>query len=210
MKKLILIDDHAMLRSGIAYWITQNSDWQIALQCGNFSELQKSFSSMQIAEDDFVIAVVDLSYKQDSSKIESETGWEIIKWLNSRNVPSLVFSSHDTGTFIEKAMSREIQAKGFVSKNSNEKILMDALEMISQGKTYIQPDLFSSFIETKTILEGLIPKEREVADLMLHNVENEEIARKLNIQLHTVENYVSKIYDKTGTHSRKEFIEKLL
>lgn len=210
MKKLILIDDHAMLREGIASWLTKNSDWQVALQCENFSKLQKDFSKIDKSEEDIVIAIVDLSFKQENSKIESESGWEIIQWLNTNDVPSIVFSSHDTGTFIEKAMSTEIKAKGFVSKTSDEKNLLDAINMVAHGKTYIQPDLFSGFIETKSLLSALSSKEREIADLIMHNYENEEIAEKMNIKLHTVENYISKIYDKTGTNSKKALTELLL
>ncbi|MBQ0052470.1 MAG: response regulator transcription factor [Treponema sp.] len=210
MKKLILIDDHAMLREGIASWFTKNSDWTIELLCENFERLQDDFEKIQISEEDTLIAIVDLSYKQENSKIEAETGWNIIKWLKERNIPSIVFSSHDTGTFIEKAMGPDIQARGFVSKTSNEKVLLEALDMVARGKTYIQPDLFSGFIETKSLLSALSAKEREIADLILHNEDNEEIARKLNIKLHTVENYISKIYDKTGTSTKKELIEVLL
>lgn len=210
MKKLILIDDHAMLREGIASWLTKNSDWKIKLQCEDFEQLQKEFKKIEESDDDSLIAIVDLSYKTENSKVESEIGWEIIKWLNTKNIPSIVFSSHDTGTFIEKAMGPDIRAKGFVSKTSNEKILLDAINMVASGKTYIQPDLFSGFIETKSILSALSSKEQEIADLIMHNYENEEIAEKLNLKLHTVENYISKIYDKTGTNSKKGLIELLL
>lgn len=210
MKKLILIDDHAMLREGIASWLTKNSDWTIELQCESFEKLQSDFDKANFSTDDNVIAIVDLSYKTENSKVEAEIGWEIIKWLNSKNIPSIVFSSHDTGTFIEKAMGPDIRARGFVSKTSNEKILLDAINMVAQGKTYIQPDLFSGFIETKSILSALSSKEREIADLIMHNVENDEIAAKLNIKLHTVENYISKIYDKTGTNNKKDLIDLIL
>lgn len=210
MKKLILIDDHAMLREGIASWLTKNSDWEIELQCESFEKLQADFEKANFSTDDNVIAIVDLSYKTENSKVEAEIGWEIIKWLNSKNIPSIVFSSHDTGTFIEKAMGPDIRARGFVSKTSDEKILLDAINMVAQGKTYIQPDLFSGFIETKSILSALSSKEREIADLIMHNVENDEIAAKLNIKLHTVENYISKIYDKTGTNNKKDLIDLIL
>lgn len=210
MKKLILIDDHAMLREGIASWLTKNSDCEITLQCENFEKLKSSFETTNFSAGDNIIAIVDLSYKTENCKIESETGWEIIKWLNTKNIPSIVFSSHDTGTFIEKAMGPDIRARGFVSKTSDEKVLLDAINMVASGKTYIQPDLFSGFIETKSILSALSSKEQEIADLIMHNFENEEIAEKLNIKLHTVENYISKIYDKTGTNSKKGLIELLL
>ncbi|MCQ2240119.1 response regulator transcription factor [Treponema sp.] len=210
MKKLILIDDHAMLREGIASWLTKNSDCEIILQCENFEKLQSAFEKSNFSTEDTIIAIVDLSYKTENCKIESETGWEIIKWLNTKNIPSIVFSSHDTGTFIEKAMGPDIRARGFVSKTSDEKVLLDAINMVAAGKTYIQPDLFSGFIETKSILSALSSKEQEIADLIMHNFENEEIAEKLNLKLHTVENYISKIYDKTGTNSKKGLIELLL
>ena len=199
-----------MLREGIASWLSKNSDWKIELQCKDFEKLQANFKNANFSNEDNTIAIVDLSYKTENSKIESETGWEIIKWLNSKNIPSIVFSSHDTGTFIEKAMGPDIRARGFVSKTSNEKVLLDAINMVAAGKSYIQPDLFSGFIETKSILSALSSKEQEIADLIMHNFENEEIAAKLNLKLHTVENYISKIYDKTGTNNKKELIELLL
>ena len=210
MKKLILIDDHAMLREGIASWLSKNSDCKVELQCESFERLQSDLKKTNFSAGDIVIAIVDLSYKTENSKIESETGWEIIKWLNSKNIPSIVFSSHDTGTFIEKAMGPDIRARGFVSKTSNEKVLLDAINMVATGKTYIQPDLFSGFLETKSILSALSSKEQKIADLIMHNFENGEIAAKLNLKLHTVENYISKIYDKTGTNNKTELIELLL
>lgn len=210
MKKLILIDDHTMLREGIASWISKNSDCKVELQCESFERLQFDFKKTNFSNGDIVIAIVDISYKTENSKIESETGWEIIKWLNSKNIPSIVFSSHDTGTFIEKAMGPDIRARGFVSKTSNEKVLLDAINMVATGKTYIQQDLFSGFLETKSILSALSSKEQKIADLIMHNFENGEIAAKLNLKLHTVENYISKIYDKTGTNNKKELIELLL
>lgn len=210
MKKLILIDDHTMLREGIASWLSKNSDCKVELQCESFERLQSDFKKTNFSNGDIVIAIVDISYKTENSKIESETGWEIIKWLNSKNIPSIVFSSHDTGTFIEKAMGPDIRARGFVSKTSNEKVLLDAINMVATGKTYIQQDLFSGFLETKSILSALSSKEQKIADLIMHNFENGEIAAKLNLKLHTVENYISKIYDKTGTNNKKELIELLL
>lgn len=131
MKKLILIDDHTMLREGIASWLSKNSDCKVELQCESFERLQSDFKKTNFSNGDIVIAIVDISYKTENSKIESETGWEIIKWLNSKNIPSIVFSSHDTGTFIEKAMGPDIRARGFVSKTSNEKVLLDAINMVA-------------------------------------------------------------------------------
>lgn len=210
MKKLILVDDHAMLRTGITAWFKANSDWEISLQCDSFEKLKEEFQNFTITQNDTVIAVVDLSYKQDDKKQEIEMGWEIVSWLRERNIPSIIFSSHDTGSSIEKAMSPEIGAKGFVSKCADEKILLDAINTVASGKTFIQPDLFSGFLEIKSILSALTPKEREITNLVIQNYDNDEIAEKLGIKLRTVENYLSKIYDKTGTYSKKMLLDRIL
>lgn len=210
MNKLILIDDHAMLRNGISAWFKENSTWEICCACDSMEQLLKEFESLNIEESDKVVAIVDLSYKQNDSKIEVESGWDIVKWLTKKNIACVIFSSHDTGSTIEKAMSPEVGARGFVSKCGDEKILLDAITTVAAGKTYIQPDLFSGFLETKSILAALTPKEREITELIIENLDNDEIAEKLNIKLRTVENYISKIYDKTGTNSRKALLERVL
>lgn len=210
MKNLILIDDHAMLRTGITAWFKANSDWNILLQCESFDALQKDFASLNINSDDKVIAVVDISLKQDDKIIKSENGWDCVVWLRNQNIPSVIFSSHDTGSSIEKAISPEIGAKGFVSKCADEKVLLAAVNAVAEGKTYVQPDLFSDFIETRSILSALTPKEREITDLVLKNFDNEDIAEKLGIKLRTVENYLSKIYDKIGVKNRRMLLEMIM
>lgn len=214
MKKLIIVDDHALLREGISSWITKKSDWNIVIAADSFEDLKKKYegselSSKQEYKEDTVVAVVDLSYKTDSSIKEDVTGWKIISWLKERNVSTVVFSSHDSGHYIEKAMSADVGASGFVSKCSTEKTLLEAIDCVSQGKTYIQPDLFSKMIYSRNLFHALSPKEQQIAELILEGDDNTEIANKLVLNIRTVENYVSKLYDKCGTNTRKGLIDLL-
>jgi len=144
MKKLILIDDHKMLRKGISSFFTENSDWEIFAEAESLSQVQEIISSCSRSEDYFV-AVVDIQLKE--SKENSFSGFTAIKELSEAGIPSVVFSSHDSGACIERAMSAEVGAKGFVSKLSDEKMLLDAVNTISEGKTFVQPDLITSFME---------------------------------------------------------------
>ncbi|MBQ0039487.1 MAG: response regulator transcription factor [Treponema sp.] len=214
MKNLIIVDDHAMLREGISSWILKNSEWHILIAAEDLEDLKKKFASTGLkmdtpADGNITVSVVDLSYKSVTYGKEEEAGWDIISWLKDKNIPTIVFSSHDSGHCIERAMSSAVGAKGFVSKCSTEKNLLEAINTVAEGRTYIQPDLFSNMIQSRSLFQVLSPKEQQVAELILEGCENSEISEKLSLNIRTVENYISKLYDKCGTDSRKELIQLL-
>ena len=158
-------------------------------------------------KDDKIVAVVDIQIKGSSDYPFS--GFEAVKRLAKAGVPSVIFSSHDTGALIERAMSAEVGAKGFVSKLSDEKMLLDAINTVAAGKTFVQPDLVASFMEMNSLLSVLTKREMQVVKLIQDGRANEEIAAKLQIKLTTLENYISVIYDKIGCRDRSSLLGKL-
>ena len=213
MKNLILVDDHKMLRKGIASYITENSDWKISTEAENLADVKKIATSLKLLsqnspdKENITVAVVDLQLK--GSEEEKFGGFEAVKELAAAGVPSIIFTSHDTGACIEQAMGAEVGAKGFVSKLSDEKMLLDAINAVAKGKTFIQPDLVTSFMETRSLLSMLTKRETQVVRLLQENLSNEEIADKLGIKITTLENYLSIIYDKIGCRDKRKLIEKL-
>lgn len=211
MKKLIIVDDHALLREGISSWISKNSDWNIFITAENIDDLKKKFAGKsQLSEsaepDDICVAVVDLSFGSSESGGSDYSGLDIVSWLRDKKIPAVVFSSYSSGYCIEKAMSPSVGAKGYVSKCSTEKTLLEAIDTVASGKTYIQPDLFSNMIRTHSLFQALSHKEQIIAELIVQGFENIEIADKTELNIRTVENYVSKLYDKCGTNNRKGLI----
>ncbi len=209
MEYLILVDDHKMLRTGIISYISEHSSWKVLAEAECFSEiplvLQKVKDSVQ--KDDKVVAVVDLQLKDDA---KSETnGFDVVKIFKENAIPSIIYSAYDNGVKIEYALGEKIGAMGFVSKNADEKILLEAINAVSSGKKYIQQDLFSRFLEVRTNLSLLTKREKEVLNFLDQNFSNEQIAKKMNIKQNTVENYISVIYDKLGCKDRNSLIEKL-
>ena len=196
MKKLILIDDHKMLRKGISSYITENSDWTILAEAEGLDELPAIIKKIGEAGENQIVAVVDIQIKGNPDY--SYNGFEAVKLLAKAGVPSVIFSSHDSGAFIERAMSAEVGAKGFVSKLSDEKMLLDAINTIAAGKTFIQPDLVTSLMEMNSLFSVLTKREMQVVKLIQDGLTNEQIAAKLEIKLTTLENYISVIYDKIG------------
>ncbi len=208
MKKLILIDDHKMLRKGISAFFTENSDWTILAEAESLEDLTSILKKMTFTPEDTIIAIVDIQL-QTTGESGINGGFDVIKLLAKQNIPSLVFSSHDTGSCIERAMSAEVGAKGFVSKLSDEKMLLDAVNTVAAGKTFVQPDLVSALLENRTLFMTLTKREQQVVNLISDGFTNEEIAAKLEIKLSTLENYVSVIYDKLGCRDRTALLEKL-
>lgn len=207
MKKLILIDDHKMLRKGISSYITENTDWTILAEAESLEEIPGIIKKIAPQKDDKIVAVVDIQIKGSSDYPFS--GFEAVKLLAKAGVPSVIFSSHDTGALIERAMSAEVGAKGFVSKLSDEKMLLDAINTVAAGKTFVQPDLVASLMEMNSLLSVLTKREMQVVKLIQDGRANEEIASKLQIKLTTLENYISVIYDKIGCRDRSSLLEKL-
>ena len=207
MKKLILIDDHKMLRKGISFYITENSDWTILTEAEGLDEIPAIIKKIGSAEEDKIVAVVDIQIKGNADY--AYNGFEAVKKLAAVGVPSVIFSSHDSGGFIERAMSADVGAKGFVSKLSDEKMLLDAINAVAAGKTFVQPDLVSSLMEMNSLFSILTKREVQVVKLIQNGLTNEEIAEKLEIKLTTLENYISVIYDKIGCRDRNSLLEKL-
>lgn len=214
MKKLILIDDHKMLRKGISSYFKENSDWVIFAEAEGLDEIPGILKKIDglvgngPGEKDIIVAVVDIQLK-GGCDVGLLSGFEVVKQLRNHGVPSVVFSSHDTGACIERAMSADIGAKGFVSKLSDEKILLDAVNMVASGKSFVQPDLVFSFMENRSLFSLLTKRELQVVNLIADNYTNEQIASQLEIKLTTLENYLSMIYDKFGCHDKASLLEKL-
>lgn len=206
MKKLILLDDHKMLRKGISSYIAENTNWQIAFDTGDTAELEEFLKTFKKSDDDTVIAVVDLQLKRESSKSD---GFKAIKILRQYDIPSVVFSSHDSAACIESAMSAESGARGFVSKRSDEKTLLDAIEAVSKGETFVQPNLISGLLNLHSLFFMLTKREQQVVRLIASGLKNEQVASELGIKLVTLENYLSVIYDKLGCRDKAALVEKL-
>ena len=146
MNKVILVDDHKMLRKGVTTYLLENSDWTVIGEAESLAELEPLLKQLTFSEEDKIVAVVDLQLKGDGNNTLSANGYTAVQMLAEQNIPSVIFSSNATGACIEKALS--IQgggARGFVSKASSESMLLDAINAVAQGKSFIQPDLVLDF-----------------------------------------------------------------
>ena len=212
-KNIILCDDHSLLRNGIKNWIQSYSNFKVTGEAGTWDECKKIAESLsrKNSGDSGCIAIVDISFKAEYTNRghEEYCGFEIIKMFSALGIPCIAYSSHDSGGFVEHATSAAIGAKGFVSKNADETVLLAALEAVSAGKTYIQAELVTGLLEVRDITQTFTKKEKLVSDsLTLYNT-NADVAAMLGISEKTVVNYLTILYDKAGVKNKLEFLEKM-
>ncbi|MGP1368467.1 MAG: response regulator transcription factor [Treponema sp.] len=86
---------------------------------------------------------------------------------------------------------------------------MDAVNTVAEGKTFIQPDLVTSLLNTQSIFSILTKREKQIVKLIQDGLSNHEIAQKLEIKISTLENYLSVIYDKIGCKNKEMLLKKL-
>lgn len=212
-KNIILCDDHSLLRNGIKNWIQSYSNFKVTGEAGTWDECKKIAESFSRKDSggSGCIAIVDISFKAEYTNRghEEYCGFEIIKMFSALGIPCIAYSSHDSGGFVEHATSAAVGAKGFVSKNADETVLLAALEAISAGKTYIQAELVTGLLEVRDITQTFTKKEKLVAEsLTLYNT-NADVAATLGISEKTVVNYLTILYDKAGVKNKLEFLERM-
>ena len=216
-QNIILCDDHALLRNGIKNWIETHSKYKVTHEAGTWAECKKIIEAFRASDyrvsdsRNNYIAIVDISFKAEytTAAHEENCGFEIIRRFTVLGVPCIAYSSHDSGGFVEHAVSCAVGAKGFVSKNADEEILLAAIRAVSDGKTYIQAELVTGLLEVNHITRTFTKKEKILSDaLTIHNT-NAEVAAALGITEKTVVNYLTILYDKAGVKSKLEFLEKM-
>ena len=228
-QNIILCDDHALLRNGIKSWMETHSPYKVTHEAGTWAECEKIIDSIAAttatikpqahealtpeAQNGCIasLAIVDISFKAEytTAGYEENCGFEIIRRLTALGIPCIAYSSHDSGGFVEHATSAVVGAKGFVSKNADEGILLAAINAVANGKSYIQAELVTGLLEVRDIAQTFTKKEKRVAEsLTLYNT-NTEIAAALGITEKTVVNYLTIMYDKAGVKNKLEFLQKM-
>lgn len=191
--KLILVDDHQLVRTGIANLLSGEPAFEII---GEASESKELFELLKKSQPD--IAVLDIA-------LPGLSGIEITKKLHNDfpGVRILILSMHTSEEFIFNAINSG--ARGYLPKNTSRKELIEAIYAIQRGEEYfaesISNVILKSYIKkaksNSTDSENneklLSKREIEVLKLFAEGMTNQEIADKLFISIRTVESHKNHI-----------------
>ncbi|MBI4212415.1 MAG: response regulator transcription factor [Deltaproteobacteria bacterium] len=204
-KKILVIDDHPIVRQGLARLISQEEDMLFAGEAGDASE---GLDQVNALKPDAV--VVDISLKGTS-------GIELIKTILNYHphIPILVVSMHEEMLYVERAL--RAGAKGYLMKQEATDHVIAALRKILGGEVYVSDKikdslmhkfLFKSNSQTGNHSpEGLSDRELEVLQLIGQGYATRQIAEELHVSMKTIESHYANIKMKLDLKNSHELIQ---
>jgi len=206
--EVLLIDDHPMLNAGIVSILEKTGVFTVT---GQAQSLQEAVNIIEKSDTLPSLIILDLLLGEDNGLdflplLKNICYRKKIQGVSADQPPVLVCSALGDSFKIQTAL--KLGAAGFLSKTSGKDELLAAINTILGGKVYISSELNSKLNINTTLYAKFTKREVVVINLLKANKTNKQIAVSMSINQRTVENYISKIYFKTGFSSREE-IQKL-
>lgn len=197
--RIMIADDHSMVREGLKQLIELEEDIIVVAQAANGSEAIE-----KIIEYKPDVVLLDINMPEMN-------GLEVLTYLKQNDIRAnvLILTIHNEVEYLFKAV--EIGVKGYVLKDSESDVLIKAIRAIYNGDSYIQPNMASLLFkkmnnDDNSVNENsrLTKREIEVLKLITQGMLNKEIAHKLCISEKTVKNHVSNIFKKIEVSDRTQ------
>jgi two-component system NarL family response regulator len=187
--RLLLVDDHFVVRSGIASSLELEDDIRVVAEAGNMSEAVAQFVTHRPTA-----VIMDLQLSESS-------GIEAIAALRKEDPSAciLVFSSFARDDEVSRAL--RAGALGYLQKAAPRHDLLQAVRAVASGKRYIPPDIAQRLTERMGRPEASA-RELEVLRLIAKGMGNKEIAAVLGVSDETVKTHVSRVMQKLGAQDR--------
>ena len=191
---VMLVDDHALLRTGVANIINQEPDLRVVAEAGNGVE---AISAYEQHHPD--VTLLDL-------RMPVMEGVEAVRQIRARDPHArvIILTTYDTDDEISRAL--KAGAKAYVLKDISADQLVACIRDVLAGKTYLAPSAAAKLAEGVTRVQ-LTPREMSTLRLMADGKANKEIANELAISERTVKTHLGHLFEKLGVTSRTEAIK---
>jgi two-component system, NarL family, response regulator len=189
--KVLFVDDHPMLRAGLAATINAEDDMTIAGEAGNGLEAVRLFA--QLLPD---VTLMDL-------RLPEMNGVDAIRAIREIDPQAriIVLTTYDGDQDIRRAL--EAGARAYLLKDMLRKELIDAIRAIHRGQRYLSPAAAARLAE-RTPGQDLSAREVEILRLVVKGMSNKEMAGELGLAEGTVRIHLSHIFEKLGVHDRTQ------
>jgi DNA-binding NarL/FixJ family response regulator len=197
--KVLIVDDHPMLREGLALRINREPD---LLACCEADSAESAFASCEECSHD--LALVDL-------RLADSSGLTLIRQLRQKypDMPILVVSMYDESVYAERAL--QAGAQGYIMKQEATETLIQAIRLVLGGELYVSDKLRSYLIrlligggDEKASLTRLTSSEFDVFSLLGMGMSARQIAEQLKRSTKTIESHCANIKKKLGLQSGRE------
>jgi two-component system, NarL family, response regulator len=192
--RVMLVDDHALLRTGVANIINQEPDLHVVAEAANGLEAVDAFR--QYRPD---VTLLDL-------RMPVMEGVEAVRHIREIDPQArvIVLTTYDADEDIARAL--QAGAKAYVLKDISADALVACIHAVLAGKTYLAPAAAAKLAERVTRIQ-LTPRELSTLRLMADGKANKEIATDLGISERTVKTHLGHLFEKLGVTSRTEAVK---
>lgn len=197
--KVMLADDHVLMREGIKHLLEFDGSIEVIEEANDGIECLEKLKQKR---PDILLLDINMS---------DMNGIEVLEELKRVNDPLkvLMLTVHSEVEYLVKAI--DIGADGYILKDSGSQELKQAINVIMEGESYIQPSLLPALNSRlinrdidKEKLETLTKREMEILTQVAGGMFNKEIAINLNISERTVKNHISNIFKKIDVSDRTQ------
>ena len=201
MVSFFVIEDHSLTNLGIRQLLMEQSGFECMGFAFKTDEALQKLSELSQKNSLPQILILDLF-------LGEESGIDLMRQLVKEfpSVKIFVYSMFAKPGIVSIAL--ECGAKGFVSKSAPETELLTAIKTVLGGENYVQQNLVPPLFTYRTMLDSFTKQEQKVFKLLLERKSKIQIASELSITNRSLENYLSRIYSKTGCNGHEELIRK--
>ena len=205
MTRILIVDDHPLVRTGFAQLIGDCPDLEV---CGEASDMAEALNQVDATSPD--LAIIDLS-------LAGGSGLDLIERIRSRNkdLLMLVASMHDETLYAERVLAAG--ARGYINKQEAQESIIRAIRQVLSGKVYLSQQmtdrLLSGLVDStgeKRDIDSLSNRELQVFELIGEGVSSSQIAEQLNLSIKTIETHQANIKKKLGLGSAHELNQRAI
>jgi DNA-binding NarL/FixJ family response regulator len=191
--RILVVDDHPLMRLGVAAIIDAQSDMRVIAQAGSGEEAVQLFRKHRPD-----ITMMDL-------RLPGMSGLEALRAIRQEDprAKCLVLTTYEGDEDIHQALAAG--ALGYIIKGMSHETLVDALRRVRSGSLFLPPPVMRSLADRTPNLD-LSPRERQVLSLMVRGESNKEIGNELGITEATVKCHVSVILQRLGVNDRTQAV----
>jgi len=202
--RVILADDHAVVRAGIRQFLEQAGDIEVVAEADDGLIAKKLIDNLQPD-----VAILDI-------QMPKVTGIEVTRWLrvNHQNIGVLILSAYDDDPYVNAVL--QAGANGYVLKTASPEEMIQAVRDVHSGKSALDRVIVDKMISQMTAgigstpIETLTDREAEVLTLVGKGFTNKAIAFRLEISDRTVQGHLAHIFQKLNVYSRTEAVMKAI
>jgi len=202
--KVLLADDHAIVREGVRLILAKESDIEVVGEAQDGAQALEMVERLKPA-----VVVIDIS-------MPGMGGIEATQQTKARHpdINILALTMHEDESYVFKLL--HAGASGYVLKRAAARDLVEAVRAAARGEAFLYPSVARKVVEDylkrvetgegRERYDGLTEREREILTLIAQGLSNQQIAEKLYISIKTVQTHRAHVLEKLGLHDRTELV----